>query len=55
MASPARHRERAGKFQLPAVQGWGAGHYQRQKCSWLAARFATEPLEDEVIEWMENE
>ncbi len=24
MASPARHRDRAGKIQLPAVQGWGA-------------------------------
>ena len=23
MASPARHRETAGKFQLSAVQGWG--------------------------------
>ena len=26
MASPARQRERAGKIQLPAVQGWGAMH-----------------------------
>ncbi|WP_439648168.1 integrase core domain-containing protein [Albidovulum sediminis] len=24
MAQPARHRERAGKFQLPAIQGWGS-------------------------------
>src|SRR6056297_3500716 len=24
MASPARHREGAGKIHLPAVQGWGA-------------------------------
>lgn len=23
MALPARHHETAGKFQLPAVQGWG--------------------------------
>ncbi len=26
MASPARHRERPGKTQLPAVQSWGALH-----------------------------
>ncbi|MBZ4021501.1 hypothetical protein CKO11_03380 [Rhodobacter sp. TJ_12] len=26
MASPARHRETAGKIQLPAVQSWGAEH-----------------------------
>lgn len=26
MAQPARHRERAGNFRLPAVQGWGAVH-----------------------------
>jgi hypothetical protein len=24
MASPARRSDRAGKIQLPAVQGWGA-------------------------------
>lgn len=24
MAPPARHRDRAGKFRLPTVQGWGA-------------------------------
>ncbi|MFC2966848.1 hypothetical protein [Acidimangrovimonas pyrenivorans] len=24
MAQPARHRDTAGKIQLPAVQGWGA-------------------------------
>ena len=28
MAPPARHRETAGKIQLPAIQGWGAGHCQ---------------------------
>lgn len=27
MAQPARHRERARKFQLPAVQRWGAAHF----------------------------
>ena len=26
MASPARHRDRAGKIQLLAVQAWGAAH-----------------------------
>ena len=26
MAQPARHRETAGKIQIPAVQGWGAVH-----------------------------
>ena len=28
MAQPARHRETAGKIQLPAVQGWGAVQHQ---------------------------
>ena len=27
MASPARHRETAGRIQRPAVQGWGAVHH----------------------------
>lgn len=26
MASPARHRDRAGKIQLLADQGWGSEH-----------------------------
>lgn len=36
MTLPARHREIAGKFQLPAVEGWGAVHIEklRQSSSW---------------------
>jgi len=40
MASPARHREGAGKIHLPAVQGWGAAHEDdgcsfNRSSSWL--------------------
>lgn len=41
MALPARHHERAGKFQLPAAQGWGAVQGFEQllvDLSWASSR-----------------